>query len=74
MFVPIKREAMPQIETNNVRVTLKVHEAAEIAGCGDRAIRNMIAAGKIPSIRFGRNVVIPRSAFLRWLDAAGEKA
>lgn len=52
-------------------MTLKVPEAAQIAGCGERAIRNGIDDGSIPHLRFGRNIVIPRSAFIRWLDSAG---
>jgi excisionase family DNA binding protein len=54
------------------RITIKVPEAASIAGAGERSIRDLIAAGKIPHIRFGRNIVIPKAAFLRWLDSAGE--
>jgi excisionase family DNA binding protein len=62
---------MPQAKTENASVTLKVPEAAQIAGCGERAIRNGIDEGTIPHIKFGRNIRIPRSAFLRWIDSAG---
>ena len=54
------------------RATWKVSEAAAVAGCGDRSIRRGIAAGIIPHLRFGRNILIPKAAFLRWLDSAGE--
>jgi excisionase family DNA binding protein len=54
------------------RGTWKVPEAAEYAGCGERSIRKGIAAGMIPHLKFGRNILIPKSAFLRWLDSAGE--
>jgi excisionase family DNA binding protein len=63
---------MTQARTDSTRVTLKVPEAARIAGCGARAIRNGINHGSIPHIKFGRNIVIPRAAFLRWLDRAGD--
>jgi excisionase family DNA binding protein len=63
---------MQRKESDGVRATLKVHEAAQIAGTGSRAIRNGIADGTIPHIKFGRNIVIPRSAFLRFLDNAGK--
>jgi excisionase family DNA binding protein len=53
------------------RITLKVPEAALIAGCGERSIRDGISAGAIPHLRFGRNIVIPKAAFLRWLETAG---
>jgi excisionase family DNA binding protein len=62
---------MPQAKTENASATLKVLEAAQIAGCGERAIRNGVADGSIPHLRFGRNIRIPRSAFLRWIDNAG---
>jgi excisionase family DNA binding protein len=51
--------------------TIRVREAARMVPCGERAIRNGIEEGVIPHIRFGRNIRIPRSAFLRWIDSAG---
>jgi len=54
------------------RATYKVGEAARVAGVGDAAIRRGIAEGSIPHIRFGRNVLIPRTAFMRWIDSCGE--
>ena len=51
--------------------TYKVPEAAQVAGVGDLAIRKGIAAGTIPHIRFGRNILIPKSAFHRYLDSCG---
>lgn len=62
---------MKQRKTDSDRVTLKVPEAARIAGCGEQAIRNGITTGQIPHLRFGRNIVIPRAAFLRYIDSAG---
>ena len=59
---------------DSVRSTYKVPEAAKVAGCGGRAIRNLIADNKIPHLRFGRTILIPRSAFHRWLDSAGANA
>ena len=55
----------------NVRATYKVPEAAKVAGTGERSIRDGIAEGKIPHLRFGRNILIPRVAFHRWLDSCG---
>jgi excisionase family DNA binding protein len=50
----------------------KVPEAARVARVGTQAIYKGVQEGKIPHIRFGRNIVIPKSAFLRWLDNCGE--
>ena len=56
------------------RATYKVADAARVAGTGEVAIRKGIAAGKIPHIKFGRNILIPKAAFHRWLDSCGETA
>jgi excisionase family DNA binding protein len=63
-----------QAKSTGVRVTMKVPEAARIAGCGERAIRNGIEEGTIPHLKFGRNIVIPRSTFLAWLESAAVQA
>jgi excisionase family DNA binding protein len=62
---------MAQRRTEEARVTLKVPEAAQILGTGNRAVRNLIKANVIPHLKCGRNIIIPRSAFLRWIDSAG---
>jgi excisionase family DNA binding protein len=54
-----------------LRAVYKVPEAAKVAGCGERAIRNGIADGNIPHVRFGRNIVIPKTSFHKWLDSCG---
>jgi excisionase family DNA binding protein len=59
---------------DGVRVTLNVREAAQISGYGERTIRKGIKAGLIPHLGLGRNIVIPRAAFLRWIDSAGDSA
>jgi excisionase family DNA binding protein len=53
------------------KATWKVGEAAKYAGCGASAIRRGIAEGRIPHIRFGRNILIPKAAFSRWLESCG---
>jgi excisionase family DNA binding protein len=52
-------------------LTIKVPEAAELAGGGERAIRKAIAEGRIPTIPFGRAILISRPVFLRWLETSG---
>ena len=47
----------------------KVPEAARIARVGPKAIRDGIRKNIIPHVYFGRNVVIPRIAFLNWLNS-----
>jgi len=55
----------------NVRRTYKVREAAKVAGSGEKGIYDGIAKGEIPHIRMGRNILIPKEAFHRWLDSCG---
>jgi excisionase family DNA binding protein len=67
-----KRKRRPQAtRSKRLITTLKVWEAAKLANVGDAAIYRGIAEGKIPHIKFGRNILLPRSAFLRWLDSCG---
>jgi excisionase family DNA binding protein len=70
--MPSEEIKMPHKNTNDSRLTLKIREAARLAGCGDKAIRNGVKDGSIPHLRFGRLILIPRSAFLRYLDNAGQ--
>jgi excisionase family DNA binding protein len=63
--------SMQKLNVEIPRVTLKVIEAAQMAGCGERAIRNGINAGEIPALRFGRSIRIPKSTFLKWLESCG---
>jgi excisionase family DNA binding protein len=51
--------------------TYRVPEAARVAGVGNAAIRKGVHNGTVPHIRFGRNILIPRAAFHRWLDSCG---
>ena len=60
-----------RLKSSKNRATLKVPEAAKLMGCGEKAIRNGVAAGHIPHLRLGRNIIIPRDAFLRYIDSAG---
>jgi excisionase family DNA binding protein len=63
---------MAQTSTDDNRATWKVDEAAKYMGCGNKALRDAIRDGRVPAIFMGRNILIPRTAFLRWLDNAGK--
>jgi excisionase family DNA binding protein len=63
---------MTRENAKSTRLTLKVAEAAILAGCGKKTIRDLVARGSIPSLpHIGRSIRIPRTAFLRWIDTAG---
>ena len=52
---------------------LKVAEAAEVSGIGQKELRALIRSGKIPAVKIGtRKWVIPTAALERYLaDASG---
>ena len=56
------------------RKTLTVDEVAEQIGvCRNVAYRE-VAAGRIPSIKVGGRVLVPRERFERWLDGDRDSA
>ena len=67
----VKRTMLKQ---NVSLATYNVAEAAQVAGTGTRAIRDGVASGKIPSIKFGRLIKIPKAPFHRFLDSCGKVA
>jgi excisionase family DNA binding protein len=67
-----RRQRVRRIDDEK-RATYKVPEAARVAGTGPKAIRDGIAADAIPHIKFGRNILIPKAAFHRWLDSCGRR-
>jgi excisionase family DNA binding protein len=68
--LPRTTQTRSKSEASLKRATYKVPEAAAVAGCGQREIRKGVAAGRIPHIKFGRNIVIPKVAFEQWLNSA----
>lgn len=56
------------------RPTLSVEEAGRLVGLGRSASYDAARRGEIPTLKFGRRVVVPTAAFCRLLgiDAATE--
>ncbi len=48
--------------------TLTIREAAKVLGVGRALAYEMARAGRIPVIRLGRRLVVPRPALERMLD------
>jgi excisionase family DNA binding protein len=42
------------------RLTLRVEEAAKMIGISRNTAYELVKQGKIPSLRFGRRIVVPR--------------
>ena len=54
------------------RPTMNVAEAAALLGVSPWLVLQQIAKGNLP--RFGRRIIIPRAAFLTWLEHVDEPA
>ena len=53
---------------DNLRLTLTVNEAAKMLGISRGLAYEMVKMGKIPSVHFGKRVLIPRSALAKLLE------
>ena len=47
--------------------------AARLLGVGRTTIYSMIARNRVPVVRIGRSVKIPRRALLAWIDDAASQ-
>ena len=54
------------------RLTLTVEEAAQAVGCGRSLAYEMARDGRLPALRLGRKLVVPRIALERMLASVGE--
>ena len=55
------------------RVVISVSEAAALIGVRRETVYDMARRGEIPCRRIGRRFLIPRAAFLEWVNAGDEK-
>lgn len=53
---------------------LRVIEANQLSGLGINQVYKAIERGEIPSIRVGRRILLPRKAFLAWLNGDSPNA
>lgn len=53
---------------------MTVPEIQEALGIGRNAAYNLINRQDFPTIRIGRKVIVPRDAFLRWLEDQTQQA
>lgn len=55
------------------RLTLSIDEVAEILGISRGLVYGLVARGELPSIRFGRRILVPKKAVDELVNAyAGE--
>ena len=62
-----EQQTSPSI-TTTPRPTMDVAEAALLLGVSPWLVLQQIAKGNLPHKRFGRRILIPRRAFLAWLE------
>ncbi len=49
-------------------LTLTVPEVAELVRMNNTKVYELVKAGKMPHIRYGRRIVIPITTLVEWLD------
>jgi len=57
-------------EIDRSRLTLKVEEAAKILGISRGLAYQLANSGELPTLRFGRRLLVPRRALERMLEEA----
>jgi excisionase family DNA binding protein len=58
---------MRQIDSGEKRLLLRVEEAAALLGVGRTTVYAMVSAQKLPIVRIGRSVRIPRDGLVQWI-------
>tara|TARA_Y100000588_G_scaffold103673_1_gene113027 strand:+ start:1951 stop:2136 length:186 start_codon:yes stop_codon:yes gene_type:complete len=56
---------------NNESKTLTVEEAAKVLGIGRQKAYELAREGKLPVLRLGKRILVPRIALDRMLERAG---
>jgi len=55
------------------RATLSIEQTAQILGCGRSLAYEMARQGRIPTLRLGRKLVVPKLALEKMLADAGQR-
>jgi excisionase family DNA binding protein len=61
---------LPDTNPDDLR-PFKVSEGKELSGLGLNQFYAAIRRGEVPSIRVGRRILLPRKAFMAWLNGGG---
>lgn len=56
------------ITPENLPIVLSVQQLAEVLQIGRNSAYNLVKSGQIQSIRIGRNIRIPQTALLEYLN------
>lgn len=55
------------------QTVLTIAECASLLGVARNTAYSLAARGVIPTLRLGRRIVVPRIAFERWMESAGDE-
>ena len=55
-------------DVDSDRLAMSVEEASRALGISKSLGYELVATGKLPSVRLGRRIVVPRAALERFLD------
>ncbi len=58
---------MRSLHSTEAPLLLRVEEAAKLLGVGRTTVFALVSAQKLPVVRIGRSVRIPREALERWI-------
>ena len=62
------RRGLPRYATIDRRLCVTVPEAAEMMGISRNFAYQLVKEGKLPSLRFGKRILIPRVALEKMLE------
>lgn len=54
------------------KVVLTAKEVQQLTGLGKNTVYQMVNRADFPKLRVGKRILIPREAFMRWLEAQTE--
>lgn len=56
------------------KLTMNVSDLQQALGIGRRHAYELVNRADFPAIRLGKRILVPRDAFLRWLERQTEQA
>jgi len=62
------RRGLPRYATIDIRLCVTVPEAAKMLGISRNFCYQLVREGKLPSIRFGKRILIPLAALEKMLE------
>jgi excisionase family DNA binding protein len=65
------RRGLPRYDTIDRRLCVTVPEAAKMLGISRNFCYQLVREGKLPSIRFGKRILIPLAALEKMLEEGG---